>query len=155
MTPGQPDPLEKAMHSLLRNLPDFRAPQTLESAVLRAIASRSTLNWWKQPFNAWPLPARAGFLLLCLAAAAGCLLPLILVQPSLPIIGGEIAGATTRHLADVFDGISALRVAAAAVVSWVRPYWVYAIILILGANYALLAGLGAAWRSLQVNRSHF
>jgi len=156
MNPEERDPLEGPIHDLIRGLPVHRAPQGLEARVLNTIAGRSALPWWRQSFAAWPVPARFGFALVCLAAVAVCLLPLILIQPSLPIIGAEISEAASRHLGTAIDGITAIRVAGTAVVSWIRPIWLYAILSVVALSYATLAGLGiAAWRTVHINRSRF
>lgn len=52
-TPAQKD-LERFIHERLRKLPERSAPDALIANVLRQVALRESLPWWKQPFTAWP-----------------------------------------------------------------------------------------------------
>jgi len=64
------DPLEKSVHSLLRNQPDRPAPETLEARVMAAIAARESLAWWQRPFMQWPAFWRALFLVVSVLIGA-------------------------------------------------------------------------------------
>ena len=50
--------LEKYIDSVLRAQPDKRAPASLESNVLAAIAQRAARPWWQRSFNAGRSPRR-------------------------------------------------------------------------------------------------
>jgi len=63
--------LEKFIHQQLQKLPEHDAPESLAANVLRAIAARENLPWWKQPFTAWPRNSQSLLLFALLAAFAG------------------------------------------------------------------------------------
>jgi hypothetical protein len=46
--------LEKFIHQQLQKLPEYKAPDSLVTNVLSAIAARKKLPWWKQSFTFWP-----------------------------------------------------------------------------------------------------
>jgi hypothetical protein len=46
--------LERFIHEQLRKLPEHEAPANLLENVMKVIAARRALPWWKQPFTEWP-----------------------------------------------------------------------------------------------------
>src|ERR1700691_1431904 len=61
------DELERLLDRTLRERPLRSAPATLESRVLIELQRRAALAWWRRSFAHWPLPARAGFVVICAA----------------------------------------------------------------------------------------
>ena len=45
--------------------PTLRAPATLGARVMREVARREALPWWRRSFLHWPLPLRSAVLLAC------------------------------------------------------------------------------------------
>lgn len=68
-TPPPEHDLEQQIHGLLRDQPLRRAPATLQSRVLDAIAARRAAPWWQRSFLQWPLAARLAFLVASFGAA--------------------------------------------------------------------------------------
>jgi hypothetical protein len=126
---------ERLLDRALHDLPLRRAPPTLESRVLRELEHRAALPWWRRSFAHWPLPARAGFLVMC-AALIG-----------LAFLGSATAVTGVRSLAWVRE-VGGLTVSAANVVAVLAriqpPAWVYAGVAVCAVLYAVLFGLGAA-----------
>jgi hypothetical protein len=126
---------ERLLDRALHDLPLRRAPPTLESRVLRELELRAALPWWRRSFAHWPLPARAGFLVICAA----------LIR--LAFLGSATAVTGVRSLAWVRE-VGGLTVSAANVVAVLAriqpPTWVYAGIAVCAVLYAVLFGLGAA-----------
>jgi hypothetical protein len=58
-----PDDLENRIARLLGELPDRRAPRSLEQRVLSEVARREAQPWWRKSWSHWPLLVRAGFVL--------------------------------------------------------------------------------------------
>jgi hypothetical protein len=152
MTP-QPDPheqLERLIHHTLRDLPARRAPRSLESRVLAALAQRAALPWWRQDFAHWPMTARAAFLL----GSLGVVL----------LVTGVLTGVDASTFADAFGsrfaGLENLTHLAGSVTDAIGAIgrnlpllWVYAALGVFVAMYAALFGLGAAaYRTLYANR---
>jgi hypothetical protein len=63
--------LEKEIDRQLRDLPELTAPTGLIGRVMREIAARAQLPWYRQTWQSWPLALQALSLLLFLAMFAG------------------------------------------------------------------------------------
>src|SRR5476649_1202935 len=87
-SPDSHEKLEQLIHRTLREQPARRAPRSLEQRVLAELERRAALPWWRRSFAHWPLPARAGFLVIC-AALIG-----------LAFVGGAAAMDSLRSLND-------------------------------------------------------
>jgi predicted anti-sigma-YlaC factor YlaD len=140
---GSDDTLEGLVDRALHDLPVRRAPATLESRVLAELERRAALPWWRRSFAHWPLPARTGFLVICIA-----------------LIGFAFVGGATA-----MDGLRSLSDSGALSLSWAReaavlmasagnlialltravpPSLLYGGLAVCAALYAALFGLGAA-----------
>jgi hypothetical protein len=116
--------LERIIHHALRAQPLRTAPRTLEARVLNEIERRTTTAWSSTAFMRWPLPARAAFVLVCVAMAK------------------LLLDATTWGASHV---LAALRFIP---LSWVVGGLTFAAIM-----YTALFGLGAlAYRTLSIER---
>ena len=127
--------LERLLDRTLRELPLRRAPHALETRVIRELERRAALPWWRRSFAHWPLPARAGFLLMCGA--------LIWVA----FLGGATAVTGARSLTWVREigGLTASAANLVAVFARIQPpTWTYAAMAVCAVLYAILFGLGAA-----------
>ena len=137
-----PEDLEKLIHRTLRSLPDRRAPRSLESRVLAAIAARQELPWWRQSYAHWPQPARAAFLGLTAILAAACMALFIRtghgVDPAAALSGPMAFFARLQAIGSGIGGFCSL-----VVRSFPLP-WLYGALAFLAAMYAALIGLGAA-----------
>jgi hypothetical protein len=144
MTTNIPDEtLERLVDRALHDLPLRRAPGTLESRVFAELERRAALPWWRRSFAHWPLPARAGFLVICIF-----------------LVGFVFAGGATA-----MDGLRSLSDSGALSLSWAReagvlmasagnlltsltrvvpPGLLYGGLAVCAALYAVLFGLGAA-----------
>lgn len=142
-----PDPLEALIERTLRNQPARRAPDNLQSQVLAAIEQRNARRWWRKEFGNWPLAARAGFVVLCLAL---CKLAL---QVTPWTVGGVDAANIAGHLASLVQGTRMLLLAGTSLAHSLPTTWVYAGLVTMGTMYALLLGVSAiAYRTLYANR---
>jgi predicted anti-sigma-YlaC factor YlaD len=140
---GSDETLERVVDRALRELPLRRAPHTLESRVFAELERRAALPWWRRSFAHWPLPARAAFLVICVA-----------------LIGFVFVGGATA-----MDGLRSLSDSGALSLSWAReaaalmasagnlialitravpPGLLYGGLAVCTALYAVLFGLGAA-----------
>lgn len=147
-----PEELEKLIHQTLRSLPDRRAPRSLETRVLAAIAARNALPWWKQSFAQWPLAARGLFLLL------SCSLVVLMVAGwmSAGLDRPDLANTFSTEFAFVENVTTTLRAVAGLCMELVHKIptvWLYGGLGCLAALYATVLGLGAtAYRTLYVSR---
>jgi hypothetical protein len=143
-----PEELEKQVDRLLRSLPDRPAPRSLEASVLREIARRADLPWWRQSFAAWPVAARAVFLVLSAAAAALVIAVLIPVENQ-PVVA---AHAALRAWSPWASFAGALANAGSALAAHIPPTWIYGALAVLAVCYGALALTGAA--AMRLLRQH-
>ena len=143
--------MEARLGQALRTLPQRRAPATLESRVLDALARRAPVAWWRRSFAEWPAAARVAFgvtstvlvVLTVLAAAAA--------NANLGSFGAFHALSTpVVHDASVFFVIArTLGVSLAPILSSV---WVLGFLIASAALYAALFGLAiAGYQTLYLN----
>ncbi len=152
MNPHDPEKLERLIHQTLRALPDRRAPHTLEARVLAAVAARMALPWWRQAFTAWPLAARAIFVLVSTAAAAGLVFAVMTGSDGLPTVAPALA-----RLQAPFVQLNAIGAALSdfcgAVMRAIPPLWLYGSLAVMAMLYTALFGLSAAaYRTLYARR---
>jgi hypothetical protein len=143
--------LEARLGQALRRLPERRAPATLESRVLDALAGRAPLPWWRRSFAEWPAAARVAFgvtsavlvVLTVLAAAAA--------NANLGSFGASHALATpVVHDASVLFVIT--RTLSVSLTSLLSSSWVLGGLIAGAALYAALFGLAiAGYRTLYLN----
>ncbi len=143
--------MEARLGQALRMLPDRRAPATLESRVLDALARRTPLPWWRRSFGEWPAAARIAFgvtstllvVLTVLAAAAA--------NANLGSLGASHALATpVLHDASVLFVI--MRTLSVSLTSILSSSWVLGCLIASAALYAALFGLAiAGYRTLYLN----
>jgi hypothetical protein len=128
------DMLERLLDRTLQDLPLRRAPQTLESRVLRELQRRAALPWWRGNFTHWPLPARAAFLLIC-----GALIWLAFTggATATPWLGSL---TWTRQIAVLLTSAGNL---AGLFAHTTLPAWAYQATAVCALLYAILFGLGA------------
>jgi len=143
--------MEARLGQALRTLPERRAPATLESRVLDALARRVPLPWWRRSFGEWPAAARVAFgvtstvlvVLTVLAAAAA--------NANLDSLGVSHALSTpVLHDASVFFAIT--RTLSVSLTSLLSSSWVLGCLIASAALYAALFGLAiAGYRTLYLN----
>jgi hypothetical protein len=143
--------MEARLGQALRTLPERRAPATLESRVLDALARRVPLPWWRRSFGEWPAAARVAFgvtstvlvVLTVLAAAAA--------NANLGSLGASHALSTpVLHDASVFFVIT--RTLNVSLTSLLSSSWVLGCLIASAALYAALFGLAiAGYRTLYLN----
>jgi hypothetical protein len=139
------DPLEALISRVLREQPPREAPASLEANVLREIARRAELPWWRRSFAEWPQLARVSLLLVLVGVVKLSLDVLVWVTTSLR--GSQVVTAVERPV-DWIHTLSSiarsLGTAGAALVSAIPSQWLYAVLLLGFAMYVALFGVGAA-----------
>lgn len=144
MTPDSPE-LERRVHALLRALPERAAPASLEDRVLAELARRGSLPWWRRSYAAWPMAARAAFVV----AAVGC-------GAVLAGMLGLSCGPAATALVARLEWLDAFRLLAADARGLLEPVsvgWLYGIAAACAAGYAFLARMGvAAYRAYAAGR---
>lgn len=149
-SPDSNDQLEQFISRTLRDQPHRRAPRSLESRVLAALAARAALPWYRQDFAHWPVAARGAFLVSSATLAA------MLVW----VLGAFDLQQSTETVVSTFTWIETVRGIANSVAEFgaiifrsISPVWIYGSAAALVTLYVALVGLGtAAYRTLLTNR---
>jgi hypothetical protein len=149
-----PEDLEKFIHQTLRALPDRRAPHSLESRVLAALAARAALPWWQQSFARWPLAARVAFFIGSAGLAKLALMATVWVMAGFD--SAEFTSAFSTQLSwfqSAFSLVDGIGDFCAMLYRNIPPLWFYGGLAFVAVMYAALVGLGAtAYRTLYSNR---
>ena len=150
MTPPDHHDLERLVDQTLRDLPPRRAPRSLETRVLAAIAARAALPWWRKSFTYWPQPARIGFVGVSLAIVAAHFW--VLTGLDVSALGAAIA-AKFSWLGAVATLGATIREFCQVVLRSIPPIWLYGGLALVASSYAARFGLGAtAYRALYATR---
>lgn len=150
MTPHDEQKLERLITTVVRGLPDQRAPLTLEARVQAELARRAALPWWRKSFAHWPLAARAILVVVCAAMIEGVVALTEWASAGVPehqVKAAFAPGVAWLQAAETL--ITALREAITLVVAHIPPVWLYSGAAIIAAVYLTLLGAGAvAYRTL-------
>jgi hypothetical protein len=146
--------MEARLGQALRSLPDRRAPATLESRVLDALARRVPLPWWRRRFAEWPATARVAFGVTSAALVVLTVLAAAAANANLGSLGAPHALAMpVRHGASVFFVIA--RTLSVSLASLLSSGWVLGGLIASAALYAALFGLAiVGYRTLYLNADH-
>ena len=146
--------LERWIHRTVRDLPPRRAPRSLEERVLREIARRAALPWWRQSFVHWPLAARAVFLVCSLVLVKIVLWASVWVMAGFD--GTQFQAAVAQPFTWMENGLAIVNAVSGFFEIMLRnipPLWFYGGLAFLAAMYAALFGLGAAaYKAVQAQR---
>lgn len=144
-SPQNNDRLERAIHRTLRELPARPAPRSLEQRVLAEIARRAALPWWRKSFVHWPVPARAGFIVVLIGTVKIALMGAVWVTAGFDGAQFREAFATQfTWMENGFAVVHAIRDFFDIIFRNIPPLWIYAGLAFLATMYATLFGLGAA-----------
>jgi hypothetical protein len=143
--------MEARLGQALRALPGRRAPATLESRVLDALARRAPLPWWRRSFGEWPAAARVAFGVTSAVLVVFTVLAAAAANANLGAFGASHAlSMPVLHDASVFLVI--VRTLSVSLTSILSSGWVLGCLIASAALYAALFGLAiAGYRTLYLN----
>jgi hypothetical protein len=142
---NDPEKLEAFIREALTDLPERRAPRTLEARVLAEIGRRSALPWWRRSYADWPAAARGAFFVTSAAAAAILVAGLLSIANSAS--GAAAAGEVARRFAWlglVGDALAGVTGDFGAFFRGIPAPWLRGALAVAGACYATLIAVGAA-----------
>ena len=142
---GKHEDLETIVHRTLRELPPRRAPHSLEERVRAEIERRSSRPWWRKNFAHWPMPARAGFIVVCAAIVGFVVLWRGWISTGFDPV--HVKAALAQPLSWLEHALIVVRAISGFCQIMLRnipPVWLYGGFVAFGAMYAALFGLGAA-----------
>lgn len=132
--------LQHVVGSALRELPNLRAPATLEGRVIAQLHRWGARPWWQLSFTHWPLAARGVFLMMC-TVFVGLALDVrgwTDVMASWPW-SGSVAVSPIQHVLGLLSALGALVAASRHIIP---PPWAYAALGTAAALYTMLFALG-------------
>jgi len=148
--------LERLVSQVLKDQPLRRAPASLEARVLRELAARARLPWWRRGITSWPAAVRIPVIVGC----AVCV-PVVWVL-SLWLAGHLVSLATHPGVAgpiatlwDTGRAFAALGSITAHFVHGIPREWLLGGILATGALYGVLFALIAGGYSLLCPRPRY
>ena len=145
--------LEAAVQRELKALPELRAPQSLQTRVMRAIERRASLPWYRRSWENWPPSLQIPVLALMLALFAG-----------LCFAGWEgwqspTFAAASHKVAEYLSGASTIWNAASVLVSAIGlalkqlgTGFLIACLAAVALGYATCVGLGTVYLRLALKR---
>jgi hypothetical protein len=71
MKPENQNDLESQVERLLKRLPDVPAPRTLMPRVMGVVRARAALPWYRQSWQAWPMPLQVATIVVLVASFGG------------------------------------------------------------------------------------
>lgn len=144
------DPLDRQ----LKRLPDLKAPATLSTRVMAAIAARRAAPWYKQSWAHWPPGLRLAFLTVGLAALGLLVGGAFALPQTVPVFSGWVDSinqgvASVRpyleHATRAADSLS-------LAVNSISPHFLWWLAALVGVAYATCIGLGTLGYRLILNR---
>jgi hypothetical protein len=143
MKPSNED-IESLVHRSLSEIPDRRAPRTLEGRVLAELHRRASLPWWRKSYAHWPAFARGAFFVVSAGFAAA------VVAVLFNLIRGagmaEMGGAVSQRLGSLALAQSLWNLAwqtGETILRSIPPLWLYGSLALLALCYATVVGVGA------------
>ena len=149
-----PDPLEKLIHDTLQELPQRKAPRSLEMRVMAELARRQALPWWQKSWAHWPAAVRWSFLVISAAFAAAMIFGFVSLfrSGSLDAVSATVSKPLT-WLSMIVGTARALSSAFSDMFGAIPGPWLYGGLAALGFVYATVFSLGAtAYRLLWQTR---
>jgi hypothetical protein len=148
--------LERLVGQALRAQPPRRAPASLEERVLREIAARARLPWWRRGMTSWPLAVR-------IPVIAGSAISVPLVWIASVWLATRLASVATHSgnsgpLASVRDtghAIASLGTLASHIVQSIPREWLLGGLIATATLYAALFALVALGYSLLYPRTEY
>ena len=149
--PDPPDEIETLVARALRGLPVRRAPRSLENRVIAAIARRAESPWWRRSSAHWPVPAQAGFVVLCAGSARLAWLAGIWAMAGIDTLSRSTVAPIAR-IYDIAACLSATGEVLKLLVGVMPQTWILGGLALASILYAALFGLCAAlYRTLYLN----
>ncbi len=146
--------LAEQIHRELGQLTNLKAPKTLGSRVLAAIAARQAAPWWKTSWINWPTVIKLAFLALGIAVIGGLVLAGTAILQFSTLTSGvaESVSGMLASLKPYYDVAARFGRATGLTLSSVGPtlYWTLAVL--VGVAYATCIGLGTLGYRLVFNR---
>jgi hypothetical protein len=147
--------LEAEIARELKALPPLRAPASLAPRVMRVIAQRAALPWYKQSWQHWPLPLRALSAVALLALFAGiCFAAWKLSHTETFALALQKAGSLVASIGAIFKAVGVLVSSLGIVIKHLGTGFIVGCIVAGLLGYAVCLGLGTlyvrvGWRSAQ------
>jgi hypothetical protein len=143
--------LERLIHGVLREQPPLRAPGSLESRVLEAIA-RDALPWWRSGFAQWPLGAKAA-MFAALVLVSKLTLDVVMWLFSNPTPVSSTVEHTISQAKSTAGLFASLLQVGQSLFDMIPTHWITLALVFAAGMYFMMYVLGAtAYRTLYLNK---
>ena len=143
--------LQTAVHAELKQLPPLKAPASLVPNVLRLVAAKARLPWWRLSWWDWPVAAKASFLLFALSLVAAVSQGGVLVNQGIADYSLQVS-ERLGPAASLLETAQTLLGAAALVWEKTAQPLLFVVLVGVGAFCLVGAGLGTAWFRFALKR---
>jgi hypothetical protein len=145
--------LEAQIDRELKALPEVAAPATLVARVMATLERRARAPWYRQSWQAWPVPAQAACLLVLLTAFGMlCFAPWSLPQVGTVGVVTHKVAAFTLSVSALWQALTSLGAAVALALKQLGAGFLIGALLALGLAWAVCLGLGTACAKLALAR---
>lgn len=145
MNPDYEQHLAAEIDRELKSLPDLPAPPTLAMRVMASIHSRQSVPWYRQSWQAWPMPVRVmSFLLLAGAFAGICVLAWRTPQLDTVVMIKQRLGDVVSFANVLWDALNVVAGAALLAFRKLGTGLVVACVAAATFGYFMCIGLGTA-----------
>ena len=144
--------LEQDIDHQLKSLPELVAPPTLMSRVMREIAMRAHLPWYRQAWQSWPISLQAISLLLLLGLFAGISFACweLTRTPGAADLRAHLTG-TISAITSFWTTLTVLLNALLLSAKKLGSGFMLGCLLAMGLAYATCIGLGTAYFRLAIS----
>jgi hypothetical protein len=155
MKPDTQNELECQVDRVLKRLPEISAPRTLMPRVLAAVRARAALPWYRQSWQAWPMPLQVATIFVLVASFGG----FFFATWELSRAAGYAAvrqeiGAMFSGLAVIGNVLGVLITALRLVVEKLGTAFIFGCLAAGALAYSVFIGLGTVYLRLAFSQRH-
>ena len=155
MKPDSQQRLESQVDRLLKRLPEVSAPRTLMPRVLAAVRARAALPWYRQSWQAWPMPLQVATIVVLVASFGGFFFATweLSRAAGYAVIRQEIVGMFSG-LTVIGNVLGVLISALRLVVEKLGTVFIFGCLAAAALAYSIFIGLGTVYLRLALSQRH-
>lgn len=149
MKPANQHDLECQVDRVLKRLPEVPAPQTLLPRVLAAVRARAALPWYRQSWQAWPMPLQIATILVLVASFG------VFLFASWELSRAAGYAAVRQEIGEMFSAVAVIGNVLGVLVSALRLVveklgtgFIIGCLAAAGLAYSIFIGLGTVYLRL-------
>ncbi len=155
MKPDNQQELECQVDRALKRLPEVTAPRTLMPRVLAAVRARAALPWYRQSWQAWPMPLQVATIFVLVVSFGG----FFFATWELSRAAGF--AAVRQEIGGMFSGVAAIGNVLGVLISALRlvveklgTAFIFGCLAAAALAYSIFIGLGTVYLRLAFSQRH-